>query len=225
MKHGIKLGIAVAALALLAPGGAVRADDALIAAGRAIAANGVAPDRPGCAACHMLNGAGQPDVGIPRLAGLTTQQIVAQLTYFAEGTRHDPAMSAASARLTPAQRQQAAAYFAALPLPPHTDPLPSPAALRARGEALFHNGDQRTGLIACALCHGATGLGVGEFSPRLAGQSAAYVAAQLDAWHAGALRDPQGAFMRAEARTLTPPDIAALAAYVAALGDKEPQTP
>lgn len=202
-----------------------RADSATIAAGRVIAAQGVVAGRPGCSSCHMQNGAGQPDVGIPRLAGLTAPVIMAQLTYFATGARHDPAMSPAASLLTEGQRQEAADYFASLPVPTQTDPLPITEALRIRGRSLFLDGDQRTGLIACAQCHGATALGVGAFSPSLAGQSAAYVAEQLDHWRGGAIRDPQGAFMRAEARNLTHDDINAVAAFVASLGQTEAPKP
>ena len=214
---------AVFALLLAAHPG--RADDAGIAAGRAIVAHGVVDGKPGCASCHMQNGAGQPDVGIPRLAGLTAQQIETQLAYFASGARHDPAMSPSARLLTPAQRHEVAAYFATMPVPAQPDLLGASAAQRARGKDLFLNGDQRTGLIACAQCHGTTALGVGEFSPRLAGQSAAYVAEQLQAWHRGTLRDPLGAFMRAEARNMSENDINAVAAFVASLGQTEGQTP
>ncbi len=224
-RKAASAGIVAAALVLSLAGGPAGADDSLIAAGGALAAHGATAERPGCASCHMQNGAGQPDVGIPRLAGLTAQQIATQLGYFADGARQDPAMTTAARLLSPLQRQQAAAYFASLPIPPEPDRLATDAALRARGQDLFRNGDQRTGLIACALCHGATALGVGEFSPRLAGQSAAYVATQLQHWHSGALRDPQGAFMRAEARGMTQDDIDAVAAYVAALGDEETKSP
>jgi cytochrome c553 len=58
------------------------ADDVAIAAGRAIVADGVAPGRPGCAACHVQDGSGQPDVGMPRLAGLTASYLLDQLNYF-----------------------------------------------------------------------------------------------------------------------------------------------
>jgi cytochrome c553 len=218
-------GVLAVMLALFTPLHPARADDATIAAGWAIVANGVSAERPGCASCHMQNGAGQPEVGIPRLAGLTALQIVTQLTYFASGSRQDAAMSPSAKLLTSAQRQEAADYFASLPVPDQADPIAAPAAQRARGRSLFMDGDQRTGLIACAQCHGASGLGVGEFSPRLAGQSAPYVAEQLRNWRNGAMRDPQGAFMQAEARSMTQDDIDAVAAFVASLGHSEGQTP
>jgi cytochrome c553 len=207
--------------------------DATIAAGRKIALLGSAPERPGCASCHLLNGAGQPDVGIPRLAGLTSSYIMAQLGYFAAGTRHNVAMAPYAVSLSAAQKQEAADYFASLPVPVSLD-QPVPAAdVAAHGRALFLEGDYRTGVLACSQCHGSTGAGVGDFSPRLAGQSAAYVEDELKQWHGGAMRDPHGAYMQAEARNLSETDIQALAAYVAAMRladnvaaiSKEKQTP
>jgi hypothetical protein len=74
------------------------------------------------------NGAGQPDVGIPRLAGLTSSYIAAQLEYFATGARHDPVMSPYAAMLTPVQRQAVADYFASLRVPEKPDLVQASAA-------------------------------------------------------------------------------------------------
>jgi len=168
----------------------------------------------------MENGAGQPDVGIPRLAGLEARQLEEQLTYFAKGERRSAAMAPYASALSDTQRRQVAAYFASLPIPAEPDRLTATPQQLARGRALYVDGDQHTEMQACVQCHGVTGLGVGQFSPRLAGQSAAYVADQLARWRAGDMRDPKGGFMRAEARTLSDTDIAAVAAYVAHLGQE-----
>ena len=207
----------------LLPPHAATADDVTIAAGRAIVADGVAPGRPGCAACHMQDGNGQPDVGIPRLAGLTASYMLDQLNYFAAGMRQNAAMGPYARMLTPAQRQQVAAYYASLPVPQTPEPPDSRATPESRqtqvsrGRTVFLDGDDRSNLLACAQCHGPTALGVGDFSPRLGGQSGPYIAEQLTHWHAGGLRDPKGAFMRAEAGHMMPADIKAVAAYLASL--------
>ena len=44
----------------------------------------------------------------------------------------------------------------------------------------------------CGECHGAAGQGVGKTFPKLAGQSAEYIANQLKAWKAGKLADDLG---------------------------------
>ena len=127
--------------------------------------------------------------------------------------------------LTPLQRQAVADYFASLPVPRQPDLIHTRATALDRGRTLFLDGDYRTGLLSCSQCHGITGLGVSDFSPRLAGQSADYVAQKLEQWQSGDLRDPKGIFMRAEASHLTQSDIAALAAFVSSLGGKEAGKP
>ena len=211
--------IMIAAMAMPAT-----ATEATIAAGRTIALQGSAPEQAGCASCHLENGAGQPEVGIPRLAGLTSSYIHGQLDYFASGKRHNVAMAKYAAMLTSAQRQEAADYFASLPAPGRTDQPVTPQAQLTHGQSLFLNGDGGA-LLPCAGCHGSAGLGVGDFSPRLAGQSRVYLTEELQAWHAGAIRDPSGAFMQAEAGHLNAADIKAVAAFAATLakqGSKKP---
>lgn len=193
--------------------------------GHRIAVQGLSPERPSCSSCHQENGAGQPDVGIPRLAGLTSSYIAAQLEYFATGVRYDSAMFHYAAILTPVQRQAVADYFASLPVPEQPDLPKTSSATLDRGRTLFLDGDYRTGLLGCSQCHGNTGLGVGNFSPRLAGQSSAYVAEVLQQWQSGNLRDPQGSFMRAEASHLSQTEIVDLAAFVSSLQRKEAGKP
>jgi len=215
---------AVALLAVARAAAEAPATGADIAAGRSIAIHGVAPGRPACAACHMPDGAGQAEVGIPRLAGLSDAYILDQLTFFAKGTRTNPAMQPFAKMLTPEQRRQVAGYFGNLPVPAQSDLTLQPEPALKRGERLFLDGNFQTGLLACASCHGPGGQGVGNFAPRLAGQSAAYIAEQLDAWKAGGRRDPHGAFMRAEASHLSARDIAAVAVFLESLKDaKEAQ--
>lgn len=201
------------------------ADQPSISTGYRIAVNGVSPERASCASCHQKNGAGQPDVGIPRLAGLSSSYIAAQLEYFTTGARKDPVMAPFAAMLTPVQRQAVADYFASLPVPQQPDLIQARDATLDRGRTLFLDGDYHTGLLSCSQCHGRTGLGVSDFSPRLAGQSADYVAQKLEQWESGNLRDPKGGFMRTEASHLTQSDIAALAAFVSSLGGKEAGKP
>ncbi len=211
-------------VAAILASGSVAAQPALVTDGQAIAQHGTVPGRAACAACHMANGAGQPDVGIPRLAGLTSSYIADQLGYFASGARQNAAMSSYAAALTPAERLEVATYFASLKLPPPTQDVAAMPVQLARGKDLFLNGDERTGLLGCSQCHGPTGLGVGDFSPRLAGQSEPYVQSKLQEWRSGALRDPKGIYMRAVASHLSPADLQAVAAYVASL-QEGPHTP
>ena len=98
-----QVALVVAAWAL--SGVAARADEATVATGAAIAAHGTVTGRAACSSCHGQDGAGQPDVGIPRLAGLSAYYIHEQLGYFASGARHNYVMSSYTAALTPAERR------------------------------------------------------------------------------------------------------------------------
>jgi cytochrome c553 len=73
------------------------------------------------------------------------------------------------------------------------------ASSEAGLQALSDSGDART--QGCASCHGADGNGRGGVAPRLAGLSAAYMEAQLDAFRTGAR--PSG-IMRPVAMGLSP---------------------
>jgi cytochrome c553 len=117
MHRGAFLAAASFAIGVLAACPA-SADKTSVAAGRAVAIGGVAPEWP--AACHLPNGAGQPDVGIPRLAGLSATYMAAQLDYFATGARRSVTMTPFAAALTAAERQQAVFAFK-VGTAPHTN--------------------------------------------------------------------------------------------------------
>ena len=193
--------------------------------GEWIASHGMSPDGAACAACHGADGAGQPEVGIPRLAGLSASYIDQQLGYFASGRRANVVMKPYAAALDETQRQAVAAYFASLSSQVAEDPIAPPSAALVRGGSLFENGDARTGLLGCSQCHGPSGLGVGDFSPRLAGQSSTYIVDQLRTWHDGSQRDPKGVYMKAIASHLSPADMQAVAAYAATLDPNKEAKP
>lgn len=72
----------------------------------------------------------------------------------------------------------------------------------------------------CAFCHGPDGRSVFEIWPNLAGQDAAYLAVQLDAFAKGPQgprRGPHAAQMYAVARALSPEDRRAIATHYARL--------
>jgi cytochrome c553 len=189
----------------------------VVAAGRQIAGQGVLAGHAACSACHLDNGAGQPEVGIPRLAGLHFAYIDQQLSYFAHGARRNAMMQPYAQILTPAQRKQVAAYYASLSVPAPVDPEPIAPDRLALGERIVKYGNGDPAMPSCSQCHGVDGLGVSDFSPGLAGQSAAYIAGELHGWHDGGRRDPKGAFMQAEAGHLTGPQIEAVSDYLASL--------
>ncbi len=206
---------------LLAGTMVARADDAGVAAGRLVAEQGVLAGHAACAACHLGNGAGQPEVGIPRLAGLHLTYLNQQLSYFADGSRRNAIMQPYARMLTPAQREQVAAYYASLPVPAPVDSKQPWSDQLALGRRIVEHGNGDPAMPSCSQCHGVDGLGVGNFSPGLAGQSAAYIAGELHLWHDGGRRDPKGAFMQAEASRLSGPQIEAVADYLASLSAQD----
>ncbi|GBQ18990.1 cytochrome c553 [Gluconacetobacter sacchari DSM 12717] len=187
------------------------------AAGRAIAESGVLTGHVGCSACHLMNGAGQPDVGIPRLAGFTAAYLEQQLGFFATDKRASIWMAPYARMLTPKQIQDVAAYYAGLPEPPSVESDPAGDALRARGKEVFQKGNMSKGVMPCGGCHGPAGQGMGTFAPHLAGQSAPYLLEQLRHWHQGRQRDPMGKMMATEAHAMTDSDMQAVASYLQSL--------
>jgi cytochrome c553 len=82
-------------------------------------------------------------------------------------------------------------------------------------ERLHRNGDGTRGVRACGSCHGRRGEGKGT-NPRLAGQHAEYLEAQLLLFREGK-RTNDGGVMRAIAAAATRPELQALARYFAEL--------
>jgi cytochrome c553 len=204
MTNRFRHGLAAAALAIAL--GAT--------AGIGIAA--APPEVASCAGCHGANGMGNPSANFPALAGLHADYLAQQLYAFKHGTRANTMMAAMAGSLTAATRAKIAAYYASLPVPPAAEPDPAPSGLGA--EIALHGLNSGTphAVPACASCHGDAGLGQGRF-PRLAGQSAGYLTAQLVAWQKGTRGETPLHLMRHIARKLSPADITAVTAYYAAL--------
>ena len=187
------------------------ADPDAINAGRELAANGNTKGVAACGACHGANGEGRAAGAIPRLAGLNAGYLRAQLAAFASGTRDNATMTPMAKAMDLATMDEAAAYYASLPLPAVTSVLPTPDV--KLGETIALRGDWSRMIPRCASCHGGQGLGVGAAFPAIAGQSANYVAAQLQAWQGGTRRDDPMALMKTIAVRLDPAQIAAVSAY------------
>lgn len=192
---------------------------------RVIATQGLPPTVLACQACHGPAGEGNIPAGFPRLAGLGRGYLAEQLASFASGKRQSPVMQPIAAGLSTEQQAALAAWYAALAGPAAravaaADPLPAQA-----GAWLAARGRWPDDIPACSQCHGASGLGVGDSFPPLAGQPAAYLATQLQAWKHGARPPGPQSLMAAIATKLTDADIAAVTDYYAALpADGTPAT-
>ena len=190
---------------------------ALAASGHDIVMQGTKSGAPPCSACHGENGAGQPEEGFPRLAGLNAAYMERQLASFDDGTRDNPVMGPVAKALDGAQRKAVGDYYAGLSIPtakaaasPVTDAVKAGAALATRG--LWAKG-----VPGCGQCHGPQGSGVGAVFPRLAGQSAMYIKTQLEAWQSGTRHDDPMGLMAGIAKKLDKAEVDDVAAYYAAM--------
>jgi cytochrome c553 len=158
-----------------------------------------------CTSCHGATGnSTSPDV--PSLAGQPKQFITTQLVMFREGRRVNPIMAALTANMSNADINELGGWFAAQAAAPAAAPLPEPQMLAGR---------QRAEQLNCVQCHGAALKGQ-QHIPRLAGQHAVYLKAQLQGFKAQTRFDMDGN-MTSAAQALTPADIDLLSNYMAAL--------
>lgn len=186
----------------------------LALAGHALAAT-VPGEAQSCVACHGDKGQGTAQA--PKLAGLSAVYMSAQIDYFLDGHRKNPLMTAmAQSVAEPAARQTALDYFASMPV--------SQPKLQLRGEKidlsgpakLYYQGDNQRGFPACYSCHGPSAVGGGHM-PRLAGQQAAYLLAQLQAWQKGERSGDPDNTMATVAKMLEASEIASMASYLSAI--------
>jgi cytochrome c553 len=206
--------------------------------GEAIMTHGAAnPAAMPCISCHGPDGKGMPAAGFPRLAGLPADYIGKQLRDFRSGARDNPVMKPIASALTDEELSAVASAYAARPkvnVTPSANGTPRPLA--GSGAWLALRGAWERNIPECILCHGPSGVGVGDNFPPLAGQSALYLETQLQAWRTQTVvsgkgrsakttylpatrqNDPNG-LMQHIAADLSEAEIKAVAAYFESLGD------
>jgi cytochrome c553 len=186
--------------------------------GSVIAAKGTPSGATACVACHGAKGEGNPAAGFPRLAGLPAAYLVGQLENFAAGKRQNPVMAPIAKQLNGAERKAVAAYYGAM-AGPRAAAAPDAAPKRAdAGAWLAERGRWEVNLPACVQCHGPGGAGVGSAFPPLAGQSSAYIAAQLHAFKGGTRPGGPLDLMKAVAAGLSDADITAVSNHFGSAG-------
>ena len=177
---------------------------------------GSQPGAMPCVACHGADGLGLAAAGFPRLAGLPAAYVRKQLTDFSSGARSNPVMQPLAKALTEAEIAAVSQAVAAMPFPaPATVPRSEMPVNAAQKLAL--QGAWERQIPACVSCHGPAGVGVGDAFPALAGQPAAYLAAQLTAWQNGTRRNDPNDLMGHIAKSLTPEEVQGVAHYFASL--------
>ena len=171
-----------------------------------------------CAACHAADGNGTAPAN-PKIAGQFPEYIAKQLRDFRSQGGKKPARESAvmmgmAANLSDGDVKGLAAYFGGQKLNPAAA---TDKDLAAIGQKIWRGGSATAGIPACAGCHGPAGAGLPGQYPRLAGQYAEYVEAQLKAFREGGRTNDPNGVMRGVAAHLNDRQIKALAQYAAGL--------
>lgn len=172
-----------------------------------------------CAACHAADGNSVAPAN-PKLAGQPAEYITKQLQNFKlglqdpnkDGARKSPVMGAMTAALSAEDMLNLGAYYASKTIKAGTTKAPF-----ADGQKVYRGGNAATGVPACAACHGPAGAGMPSQYPRLGGQHADYVLAQLKAFRSGDRANDAGKVMRTIANKMSDQEMQAVANYVAGL--------
>jgi cytochrome c553 len=171
-----------------------------------------------CAACHAADG-NSAIAANPRLAGQIPEYLHKQLANFKpqggkKAERDNAVMAGMVASLSDGDMRNVAAHYASQKLRPAAA---GSRELAAQGQKLWRGGNAASGVPACAGCHGPDGAGIPSQYPRLSGQFAEYVEAQLKLFRAeGRANDPNG-MMRGVAARMSDQEIKAVAEYAAGL--------
>ncbi len=180
-----------------------------------------------CAACHGVTGHSASDT-FPNLAGQNVQYIVKQLTDFKAGNRTDAMMAPMAANLSGQDMADLAAYFSSQSRTVETasadtasantvsaSPAANVAVVTKTTAAAIFAGNAKAGQeksAMCTACHGTDGNSVVPSYPKLAGQSANYLAKQLADFKSGVRKN---AVMAPMAAGLSDTDMQDLAAFFA----------
>ncbi len=174
-------------------------------------AKGAALSTAVCAACHTNDGSrGSP--ANPIIQGQHPDYLVKQLVEFKAGKRDSAIMRPMAAPLSEADMKNVAAFYAGKEAKPG---FAKNKDLVTLGEKIYRGGIADRHIPACSGCHSPNGAGIPAQYPRLAGQHADYVQAQLVAFRAGTRRN--NPVMAGIAANLSDREIKALSDYVAGL--------
>ena len=192
----------LAAAAALATAPAVASD---VDRGREIA-------RAECIACHGEDGNSLAPT-FPKLAGLQPEYLAKQLREYLDGKRTNEMMVPVLEKLTAADVEPLAAWFASQTM---SRGAVSDPRLAQAGRAIYVDGNPDAGVPACMGCHLESGAGNPRF-PRIAGQHPEYVLQQMLQFKSGARSNDRGRVMRTIAARMTEQEMKAVAEYVTGL--------
>lgn len=187
--------------------------------GSIIAQQGTRAGVPACISCHGAKGEGNAASAYPMLAGQSAEYMIKQLHDFASDIRVSPVMAPIAKALTDAEKEKVSQYYAEMEIPKVTKAKASASVVQL-GQKLARIGNQKLQVQACNNCHGPDGRGAYPAIPRIAGQHAKYIQAQLKAWKDGA-RKNQVIQMAEVAQRLDEKSIQAVSAYFQQVQVKE----
>ncbi len=176
-----------------------------------LAARAEAPN-PLCAGCHNEDG-NSTTPEFPKIAGLDAAYITKQIIDFKKYKRVSEIMGPMAAQITDAEIPKIAAYYSAQKRTPGVAADPN---LAAQGRQIFEEGILSTAVPACSGCHGEKGEGTDKF-PRLAGQHAAYMLAQMINFKNVVRNNDSRGVMRAITLRMTEQEMKAAAEYISGL--------
>jgi cytochrome c553 len=181
-----------------------------------------------CATCHGINGEGNPKMHAPRIADLAPWYVKAQLEKFKSGLRGVNPTDVYGQTMRPMALQVQDVDAMAKIV---SDLEGHRGRFAPAGPVITGNAKHGQILYAqCVACHGANGLGErGVKSPAIAGQESWYVQQQLMNFRSGTRgilpADREGNLMRVIVAPLSDSDIADLAIFVNAMGNRNTVTP
>ncbi|MBI5785839.1 MAG: cytochrome c4 [Rhodocyclales bacterium] len=204
--------------ALMAVVAVANANEPAKAAYKGDAAKGQALGSTICAACHNADG-NSTVAANPKLAGQNADYLYKQMTNFKsidgkQPERVNAIMNGMIAAFNDEQLRDLSAYFAAQK---QKGEIAKNRDTIALGQKIFRSGNMAKGLPACAGCHGPAGAGIPAQYPRIGGQFAEYIEAQLKAFQSESRANDPNKMMRMVAIKMTDVEIKAVSDYIAGL--------
>lgn len=164
-----------------------------------------------CAACHGQDGNSAVPAN-PKLAQQHPEYTIKQLQEFKAGTRVSPIMQGFAAMLTEADMKNIAYWVASQQAKPG---FAKDKELVSLGERIYRGGLADRQIAACSGCHSPNGAGIPSQYPRVSGQHADYIAAQLVSFRDGVRKN--SVQMNQVAARMNDREIKAVADYIAGL--------
>lgn len=199
-----------------------------LARGREVALGVRAPKGVACTNCHRIETDDAVSGFAPSLQGQPAWYLYKQLHDYASASRRNGFMGQIARGLPDEDLRAVVLYYASLGrknVDPGGAPSEPQSPQAAAGAALAQVGNNDRGLQACAVCHGTAGEGAEPSVPRLTGQSAEYLKAQLNAWKTDARRNDTAGLMRSVVQRLSAEDIEAVALFYSSVDPAAAQTP